>query len=172
MIITSQIHKNEVHIGINNNFLGSLFIHPWRVFFVSYIFVSLIIFFISNIDKVINFSLIGLPVCMVSIFIATIYHKNSCYKLVFNIVSKKVFLYRMFTINRAEEDVSKVRIEIGREIILIASKTKYKIFTETLHDVVSYLPPDTTIMYKGFFGKHFEKELKVLNKPLTLGKYY
>ena len=172
MIITSQINKDEVHLGINNKFLESLFIHPWRAFFISYIFVSLLIFFISNIDKVINFSLIGLPVCMVSIFIATIYHKNSCYKLVFNIVSKKVSFYRMFTKNCTEANANKIRIEIGREVILIANQINYKIFTDILHDVVSYLPPDTTIMYKGLFGKHFEKELKILNKPLTPGKNF
>ena len=172
MIITNQIKKDEVHLGINNKILKSFFVYPWRAFLTSAIIILLIIASIGGIDKVKQFAFIGLPVCIVSMFIAAIYHKNSCFKLVINSSTKEVTFHLMFTTKTVVADFDQISVEIGREIKLSVEGKNYRILSETLHDVVSYLPTNTKIIFKGFFGRQFEKELEKTNRPLTPGRLF
>ena len=165
------IGNNEIILGVNNKFIKILLRYPWHSFFVAFITTLLIIFSISDIIYALRFIIIVLPICLTLILLASIYHKNSCYKLIINNISNEVHFYLMFNRGVFVEDSHDLRIEIGREIMVFSKDRNYKILSEILHDAVSYLPPDTKIMFKGFFGKQFKKELEK-NKPLTPGRHF
>ena len=81
-------------------------------------------------------------------------------------------MYLMFNREIIVENACNISLEIDREIKLSIGVKKYKIFSAILHDLVSYLPPDTKIKYKGFFGSQFKKDLEKNNNPLMPGKFY
>jgi hypothetical protein len=76
----------------------------------------------------------------------------------------------MFSKTATVTSIDNISIEIGREIKIFFEGNSYRILTEALHDFVSYLPINSEIVFQGFFGKQFQKELERKNKPLTPGR--
>ena len=164
--------NNKIHLGINNRVYQFPFVHPWLTFFVLYSVIILLSSINSDLEKLKYSVIISLPVCITIILFVMIYHRNSCYKLVINNATKEVTFHLMFTTKTVVADFDQISVEIGREIKLSVEGKNYRILSETLHDVVSYLPTNTKIIFKGFFGRQFEKELEKTNRPLTPGRLF
>ena len=170
MVLTTLEHNNKILIGINNRYIQLPFVHPWLTFFPIYLFIIFISSINYNFDRMILTIFISLPVCILIILFVVIYHRRTCYKLVINRATKKVTFHLMFSKTAIVTSLDNISIQIGREIKIHINNESYRIFTETLHDVVSYLPINTEIVFLGFFGKQFQKELERKNKPLTPGR--
>jgi hypothetical protein len=171
-MIEMDTSKNNVYFGIKNKQCEFIINHPWYTFSILYSFIVLSLFLYGDIGKLKYSIYISLPICILIIIFVSFYHRYSCYKLGINKITKEVTFYLMFNRIFIVEDPSHISVIIGREIKLSTTKSSYKISSDILHDVVSHLPPDTQIRYRGIFGKHFEKELKLLNKPLIPGKHF
>lgn len=171
-MIEMDTSKYNLYFGIKNKQCELIINHPWLAFSILYSFILLIIFFYGDISKLKYSIYISLPICISIITLFSLYHRNSCYKLGINNNTKKVTFYLMFNRKFVVEDAHCIRVDIGREIKLSTPENSYRISSGILHDVVSHLPHSTQIRYIGIFGKHFEKELELLNKPLTPGKHF
>lgn len=171
-MIEIDTSKNSVYLGIKNKQCEFIFNHPWYTFSILYFFIVLLLFFYGDIEKLKYSIYISLPICILIIIFLSFYHRNSCYKLAINNITKEITFYLMFNKKIVVEDAHCISVDIGREIKLSTAESSYKIFSDILHDVVSHLPHSTQIRFIGIFGKHFEKELKLLKKPLTPGKYF
>lgn len=163
---------NDFSFGIDSKFGEFFFRHPWHMAFIFFLLIeSTIVLVERNFVVFIKSSILLLSVLIINLLIAHLFTRNYCYKVIININQNKIIFFPFFNQGRKSEKIDEVKVVIHRTCDLLVHNNKYTILPSLIHEIVAYLPRDTTIEYFGYFGHMKERAWDKNNNRLTPGKY-
>lgn len=113
--------------------------------------------------------LLLLSVCIPIILIVFIMSKKWCYRIEINKSNNTINFYRLFNRGVCSFPLVRIKIIIGAWCHICVEDAEFILHYVYIHDLVSYIPKDSMVEYKGRVGKLTEQEWNRNNKPLIPG---
>ncbi len=99
----------------------------------------------------------GLIYLLPVIFLTYLASNKWCYKIELNESDNTIIFYRLFYRAPRIFKLTKIKIVINPRCHILIEDSDFILHSEYIHDLVSYLPSDTVIEYKGWIAKYTEK---------------
>jgi len=165
------MNKKEelIVVGITSNFGSFICNYPYLVMiiviFVGEIFASL---FGADTTKLIRGLAVMFCVFLPLIFIIYLISNKWCYKIEVDNTNGSIIFYRLCNRDVRSLPLCNIKIVIDSYCHIIINDSEFILHAEYIHDLVSHLPKDTIIEYKGNIGKYKENNWE--KGPLVPGK--
>lgn len=112
----------------------------------------------------------GLAIFLPHVVLVYILSNKWCYKIEIDGTNSTINFYRICNRGIRTFSMKKIKVIIGTYCHIYINNADFILHEAYIHDLVSYLPKDTVVEYKGALGKSKEKYWNKINKPLIPGK--
>jgi hypothetical protein len=165
--------KEIVIVGATSKFGVFILRYPLKVMLIIVIASETFLFMAGDdIDHLLRGLWIQLLAYGPMILLVFITSKKWCYRIEINKSNNTIVFYRLFNREVHTFRLEKIKIVIGAYCHILINDSEFILHAQYIHDLVSYIPKDSIIEYKGRFGKWQGREWERNNKPLIPGSRF
>ena len=159
-----------ITVGFSSKVANYIFKYPWRFMFISFAILEVLLFVVDrDVEKLQNSILSLFGIYFVVIAAGYFLLRSRCYKVEIDKKNNLVNFYCCYSRTVNSYTANNIIVTIGAYITIYINNSKYEIDAAFIHDLVSYLPKDTIIEFKGRYGKYIEREWNKNDRPLLPG---
>ena len=160
-------------MGVRSKIGGYICKYPWRVALILTIIGVILAFLLGGtLSELIRGAMIVALAFYIMISALFLFTRNWCYRIEIDKSNDSIIFYRLFNRGTRAFGLERIKIFISAYCHIYVENSDFILHAAFIHDLVSYLPKDTVVEYKGRIGKWKEKDWEKCNRPLIPGSKY